>query len=115
MLCDPPPAGWSPPSPCPLGLLVLQELQGPPPTPPASPGPAPHLGAQLPPRVPISHFSNPLPQGEVGVPGSRGEDGPEGPKGRTGPTGDPGPPGLMGEKVMGESGSMSMHSRMWRG
>jgi hypothetical protein len=50
--------------------------------------------------VPNTYLSNPLTQGEVGVPGSRGEDGPEGPKGRTGPTGDPGPPGLMGEKVL---------------
>lgn len=56
--------------------------------------------------APNTHFSNPLNQGEVGVPGSRGEDGSEGPKGRTGPTGDPGPPGLMGEKVMGDDRSV---------
>lgn len=69
------------------------------------------LGAKAPPLVPNIHLSNPLTQGEVGVPGSRGEDGPEGPKGRTGPTGDPGPPGLMGDKVMGHEGSVPAFSR----
>lgn len=69
---------------------------------PASPT-QPHQGLPLlsRPPDPNTHLSNPLTQGEFGVPGSRGEDGPEGPKGRTGPTGDPGPTGLMGEKVMG--------------